>query len=405
MDVTAPRDGEETPMRLLYEGRVTGIGGMADVTFHLPGHDSLSRNKMIPDHTSAVHWMFELLDEKKVYDLVGSAEAVGHRVVHGGERFSQSVLLDDSVLREIDSLSVLAPLHNPAGLAGIRGARTILGSAIPMVAVFDTAFHRSMPITAKTYALPYELAHRHHIQRYGFHGIAHASLLAGYGASTGRPIDQDRFITMQLGNGCSMAAIAGGRSVDTSMGFTPLEGLVMGTRCGDIDPSIVSYLADKEQVPVSKVDQWLSEQSGLLGLSGLSNDMRDILQAADQGQDKQAKLAIDVFCYRARKYVGAYLAALEGAEAVIFGGGIGEGSPQIRTRICAGMEWCGLRLDAERNASTVGLSPGMAACISNDQSPLKAYVVAADEETLIARETVRCLQQAKGLSWGQGGIP
>src|SRR5207249_420057 len=236
--------------------------------------------------------------------------------------------------KEIDALSELAPLHNPACLAGIRGARAVLGSRIPMVAVFDTAFHRSLPDAARLYALPLELADRHHIRRYGFHGIAHASLAAGFSAHTGRPLDQARLITLQLGNGCSITAIAGGRSVDTSMGFTPLEGLVMGTRSGDVDPTVVSYLAEREGVPAS---------------------------------------AVELFCYRARKYLGAYLAALGGADAVVFGGGIGEAAPVIRARICEGMVWCGLRLDPGRNDAAVRLEPGRAARISADGTRPEAY--------------------------------
>jgi acetate kinase len=263
-----------------------------------------------------------------------------------------------------------------------------------MVAVFDTAFHRNMPEVARQYALPAELADRHRIRRYGFHGIAHASLANGYAACTGHPLEQARLITLQLGNGCSVAAIAQGRSVDTSMGFTPLEGLVMGTRSGDVDASIVSYLAAREKVEAAEVERWLNECSGLLGLSGRSNDMQELLRAAEQEQDQRAEFAVNLFCYRARKYLGAYLAVLGGADAVVFGGGIGEHAPAIRDRICRNMEWCGLRLDRDRNHAAVGLAPGGAAQISVDGSPLAAYVVAADEETWIAKETVRCV---KGL--------
>jgi len=261
-----------------------------------------------------------------------------------------------------------------------------------MVAVFDTAFHQTMPAVAKTYALPYELASRHRIHRYGFHGIAHTSLAEGYAAFTGKSLSDTRIITLQLGNGCSVTAIAGGKSVETSMGFTPLEGLVMGTRSGDLDPSVVTFLAQKEKVDVSEVERWLNEESGLLGLSGRTNDMRELLQAATEEDNERAKLAIDVFCYRARKYIGAYLAVLGGAEAIIFGGGIGEASPDIRAMICEGMEWCGLRLNSARNKAAIGLQPGQVTQISEDGSPLKVYVVPADEETWIARETVKCLQ-------------
>ena len=239
---------------------------------------------------------------------------------------------------------------------------------------------------------PLELANRHRIQRYGFHGIAHASLAQGYAACTGNPLEQVRVITLQLGNGCSVAAIARGRSVETSMGFTPLEGLVMGTRSGDVDASIVSYLSEREKVEPAEVERWLNERSGLLGLSGRSNDMRELLRAAEQEQDKRAQFAVDLFCYRVRKYLGSYLAVLSGADAIVFGGGIGENAPEVRERICRDMEWCGLTLSPDRNRAAVGLPPGRAAKISTDESRLAAYVVAADEETWIARETVRCVR-------------
>jgi acetate kinase len=219
-------------------------------------------------------------------------------------------------------------------------------------------------------------------------------LAAGYAACTGRSLDGCRLITLQLGNGCSATAIDAGRSVETSMGFTPLEGLVMGTRSGDLDPSVVSYLTRREKVEAAEVERWLNERSGLLGVSGRTNDMRELLRAAEDEGDSRARLAIDLFCHRARKYIGAYLAVLEGADAVVFGGGIGEGSPDIRARICDGMAWCGLSLDSRRNEAATGLEPGSVARISSDDAKLEVYVVAADEESWIASETVRCLRQS-----------
>lgn len=322
---------------------------------------------------------------------LSDVEAVGHRVVHGGKRFTQSVVIDQAVEEEIDALSELAPLHNPACLEGIREARALMGATVPMVALFDTAFHQTMPVKAKTYALPHELAYRHHITRYGFHGIAHASLANGYTACSGKPLSENRIITLQLGNGCSVTALARGKSVETSMGFTPLEGLVMGTRSGDIDPSVVNYLAEREKVEASEVERWLNEQSGLLGISGRTHDMRELLRAATQEQDERAQLAIDLFCYRTQKYIGAYLAVLGGAEAIVFGGGIGEASPDVRARICEDMEWCGLQLDEAKNKAAVGLQPGHGVNISKENASVNAYVVAADEETWIAQETIRCL--------------
>jgi acetate kinase len=304
----------------------------------------------------------------------------------------ETTLITEKVEAGIDALSELAPLHNPACLAGIRGAKAVVGSSVPMVAVFDTAFHRTMPEVARHYAIPTDLADRHQIRRYGFHGIAHASLANGYAVSTGKPLEQTRLITLQLGNGCSVAAIAQGRSVETSMGFTPLEGLVMGTRSGDVDASIVGYLSEREKVEPAEVERWLNERSGLLGLSGRSNDMKELLRAVQEG-DERAAFAVDLFCYRVRKYLGAYMAVLGGADAIVFGGGIGENAPEIRSRICNDMAWCGIRIDSDRNREGVGLKPGSAAKISTDDSKPMVYIVAADEESWIAKETARCLRQ------------
>jgi acetate kinase len=287
----------------------------------------------------------------------------------------------------------LAPLHNPGCIAGIEGVRTAMGSRIPMVAVFDTAFHRSIPPRAATYAIDLDLARKHGIHRYGFHGIAHASMAGICAAAINRPLAQLRLITLQLGNGCSATAIDHGCSVDTSMGFTPLEGLVMGTRSGDLDPAVVGHLVRKGGLSVDEVERLLNERSGLLGLSGLSRDMREILNAAEGKPDSRAALALDVYCYRARKYIGAYLAVLGGAEAVVFGGGVGERSAVIRARICDGMDWCGLRLDPLRNQAAVGVVPGNAMKISEEGAPLACYVAGVDEEVEIALATRECLRK------------
>lgn len=373
----------------LIQGFLKGIGGVA--TIEVTGQDGARSTATleINSHAGALREVFD-----RLAGSLGEIEAVGHRVVHGGDQYVAPTLITEEVEAGIDALSELAPLHNPSCLAGIRGAKALLGSALPMVAVFDTAFHQHMPEVATRYALPTELADRHRIRRYGFHGIAHASLAHGYAVCTGHALERSRLITLQLGNGCSIAAIAEGRSVDTSMGFTPLEGLVMGTRSGDVDAAIVSYLSEREKVEAAEIERWLNDRSGLLGLSGISNDMRELLRAAEQDRDQRAEFAIELFCYRARKYLGAYLAVLSGADAVVFGGGIGEHAPVIRERICRNMEWCGLRLSPERNRAAVRLAPGEAAQISADGSPLAAYVVAVDEETWIAKETVRCV---KGL--------
>jgi acetate kinase len=380
-------DGGGPSKPALLQGAIKGIGGIA--SFEVTGQDAhrSTTTLEIRDHAQALRVLFD-----RLAGSLGNIEAVGHRVVHGGDQYMQPTLITERVEAGIDALSELAPLHNPSCLAGIRGARMVLGSRVPMVAVFDTAFHQTMPEVARQYALPAELADRYRIRRYGFHGIAHASLANGYSACTGNPLEEMRLITLQLGNGCSITAISHGQSVETSMGFTPLEGLVMGTRSGDVDASIISYLSEREKVEAAEVERWLNERSGLLGLSGRSNDMRELLRAAEQQKDKRAKFAIELFCYRVRKYLGAYLAVLGGADAIVFGGGIGENAPEIRERICQGMEWCGLKLNRDRNRAAVGLKPGRAAKISMDESWPAAYVVAADEETWIARETVRCVR-------------
>jgi acetate kinase len=367
-------------LRTILGGAVTRIGHEA----LLQQDDRPARPvPRVRNHDDAFHTLFDHVDLRGV-------DGVGHRVVHGGSRFIEPVRLDRAVVRDLEALTVLAPLHNPPSLMAIQAARAVLGETIPMVAVFDTAFHATMPARAATYAIPYELSERHGIRRYGFHGLAHASLASGYARTMRRSLDGTRLITLQLGNGCSASAVRDGRSMDTSMGMTPLEGLVMGTRSGDVDPAVVTYLAQRESVDADTVLEWLNERSGLMGLSGLSNDVREVLEAERHG-DVRAALAIDVFCYRARRYIGAYLAALGGADAVVFGGGIGEHAPGIRERICAGMEWCGLRLDARLNAETASQEPGTAACISPFEAALPAYVVGVDEEAVLAAETFRCL--------------
>ena len=346
-------------------------------------------------HEQAVTCILKSLKNIEKFDqyrsLMSTIEAVGHRVVHGGDKFCKSIVIDDFVLKEIEQFNELAPLHNPACLAAISEARQFFGHAIPMVAVFDTAFYHLLPAYAATYAIPYELSQRHRIRRYGFHGIAHASLAETYAHHTGTNLNDQRLITMQLGNGCSMTAMTHGQPIDTSMGFSPCEGLIMGTRSGDLDPSIIAYLAKKEQVSAMGIQGWLNEHSGLLGISGTTNDMQELLQASLSDQDSQASLAIDMFCYRIRKYLGAYLAILEGSDAIVFGGGIGENAPDIRSQICEGLEWLGIQLNQKRNESTAGLAPGSATKISEDGSAIAVYAIGTDEESWIASETARCV--------------
>jgi len=371
---------QHSALSTVLSGSIAGIGHRASL--HIAGNATVERD--IDGYDEATRWVFEQLD-------MVSIQAVAHRIVHGGERFSRPVRVTDAVIAELEQLNELAPLHNPPGLAVIRASRALLTDQVPMVAVFDTAFHAAMPATGSTYAIPIDLAARHHIRRYGFHGIAHAAMASSYAAATGQSLEQIRLITLQLGNGCSAAAIRGGRSVDTSMGMTPLEGLVMGSRSGDIDPAVVAYLSRREGVSAETVEQWLNERSGLRGVSGLTNDVRDLLQAEHEGH-QGAALALNLFCYRARKYIGAYLAVLNGANAVVFGGGIGEHASVIRERICADMDWYGLRIDPQRNAAASDPSTGQALIISADSSLLPIYVVGVDEETVIAQETMSYLR-------------
>ncbi|MGE5220411.1 MAG: acetate/propionate family kinase [Chloroflexota bacterium] len=340
----------------------------------------------VADHEAAMRLIVERLG---LANATGSRrftiDVVGHRVVHGGSRFATTTLITGAVLAEIEALSELAPLHNPAAVSGIHAMRKLLGARVPMAAAFDTSFHQTMPQIAALYAIPRELSEKHSIRRYGFHGLAHQFSLLRYSELIGIPAEMINLVTLHLGNGCSACAIRDGRSVDTSMGFTPLEGLVMGTRSGDLDPALVSYLAREEKVDAAQVEDWLNKRSGLLGLSGRSNDMRELLGVYDR--DPRARFAVNLFCYRARKYLGAYLAARGGAQAVIFSGGIGENAPSVREKICAGMEWCGLILDADKNSTAVGVE----ARISVPSARLAAYVIPSDEGAIIARETARLI--------------
>jgi len=375
--------------RRLARGIVDRIGGRAALEFAVDGGGTDRETAAVSDHDEATRRVLDWLGSVGLLGA-GALDGVGHRVVHGGDRFAEPALIDDEVVEAIEALTDLAPLHNAPSLKAIRASREVLGAGVPMVATFDTAFHRTMPERASRYAIPLELAERHRVRRYGFHGLAHGYMTERYAALTATPLEQVKLVTLQLGNGCSATAIEGGRSVDTSMGFTPLEGLMMGTRSGDVDPSLAGFLARREGVDIEEAEAWLNTRSGLLGVSGKSGDMRELLEA-EEGGDARAALAVGMFCYRVRKYVGAYLGALGGADALVFGGGIGENAPLVRARICAGMGWCGLTLDEDRNARTVG-SEGP---ISSDDSRVRAYVIPVDEAAVIARDTVHCLRRLR----------
>jgi acetate kinase len=313
-------------------------------------------------------------------------EAIGHRVVHGGERFHESVVVDADVEAGIEACIELAPLHNPANLEGIRACRELFGAETPNVAVFDTAFHQTMPSVAYLYAIPYQFYVGYGVRRYGFHGTSHRYVSYRYRTINEIPREAVRIVTCHLGNGCSMAAIEGGRSIDTSMGFTPLEGLVMGTRSGDVDPGIVLLAITSEGLTAAEVETLLNKQSGLYGLSGLTSDMRTLLEAEAKG-DERAKTAVDVFCYRVKQYIGRYQAVLNGADAIVFTGGIGENSPDVRARACANLERIGITIDDARNREAIGREMR----ISADDSPTAVWAIPTDEELMIARDTVRAI--------------
>jgi len=375
----------------LLRGEVERIGAEAVVTVQKGDGPKQKLTASLKNISGALDFVIRWAasPESGVSEIQSMADihAVGHRVVHGGELFTDSVLITDEVVKGIENCIDLAPLHNPTNLRGIRAMRELLGPQIPQVAVFDTAFHHSLAERSYLYAIPYHFYLRYRIRRYGFHGISHRYM--GYRYRTIRNLERDQtnIVSLHLGNGCSAAAIRGGHSVDTSMGMTPLEGLVMGTRSGDVDPAILGFIAAKEGLSIHEVETMLNKQSGLLGISGLTHDMRVLQDEVTNHDDRRAKLAIDIFCYRVRKYIGAFLAAMGGADAIVFTGGIGENSPAVRANICGGLEWAGLSLDVEKNRNTTGVE-GM---ISRENSRLAAYVIPTDEELLIARDTARCI--------------
>ncbi len=352
---------------------------------------SRSAERLRGEHADAVAGLLSELD-------LGAVKAVGHRVVHGGEEFTASVLIDDDVERRIDALSELAPLHNPANLAGIRAARRALPSAAH-VAVFDTAFHASLPRRAQRYALPHDLAERHGLRRYGFHGPSH-EWVAGRAAEWLRaPVKELRLITCHLGNGCSVSAVEYGRSVETSMGMTPVEGLVMGTRSGDVDPGVLVEVMRREGLDAEGLDDLLNRESGLAGISGVGNDLRDIEAGAESGDDR-CRLAIAVFAHRLRKYIGAYAAVMGGVDAIVFTGGIGEHGAAMRGRVAQRLEFLGARLDLNQQASVSRDAP--VAEISDDRSRCRLLVVKTDEAHAIARAAA---ERVGGHEMGAGAIP
>lgn len=339
--------------------------------------------KEMEDHKGAIIEAVKLLTDPKtgVIDDLDEITAVGHRVVHGGEKFSQSVLINDEVMEAIKGCISLAPLHNPPNITGIEACMEIMPHK-PMVAVFDTAFHQSIPEYAYLYALPYDIYEKYGVRKYGFHGTSHKYVANRAAAMLNRPLEELRLISCHLGNGASICAIKNGLSVDTSMGFTPLSGLAMGTRSGTIDPAVISFLMDKEKMTIDEINEYLNKRSGVLGISGVSSDFRDIEAAADRGNER-ASLALNIFCYRVKKYIGEYTAVTEGIDGVIFTAGIGENNGRIRKRIVTGLEYMGIVIDGEKNKNASG-----EADISCDTATVKTLVIPTNEELSIARETI-----------------
>lgn len=367
---------------VLADGRVERIGQEnATITHQSTGKEKTSKTMPILEHTVAIRESLNLLTDP-VYGILSSVdeiEAVGHRVVHGGESFSDSVLITERTKEILDSLAELAPLHNPANVTGIRAAEKIMPQT-PQVAVFDTAFHSTIPAHGYLYAIPYTVYQRHKVRRYGFHGTSHKYVSQRAAEMMGKDIKDVKIISCHLGNGGSITAVANGQSIDTSMGFTPLEGLMMGTRSGDIDPGAIFYIMKKENLTLHEIDSMLNKHSGLYGIAGVS-DMRDIEKGIEEA-DKLCTTAFELYEYRIRKYIGSYVAAMDGVDAIVFTAGIGENTPSLRTALCDHLSYLGVEIDPELNKLR-----GQDLEISTPNSKVKVFVIPTDEELVIARDT------------------
>ena len=358
-----------------------GIDGM--LTYQPEGGEKEKSEIAMPTHTEAINAVLAALTNEKsgVIKSLSEVGAVGHRVVHGGEKFTSSCLINDESMKAIEECNDLAPLHNPANLIGIRACQELM-PGVPMVAVFDTAFHQTMPDVAYTYGIPYEYYEKYKVRRYGFHGTSHSYVSKRTAEIVGKPYDQMKIIVCHLGNGASISAVNCGKSVDTSMGLTPLEGLVMGTRSGDLDPAIIDFVGKKEGLSLDEMNEVLNKKSGMLGISGVSSDGRDLEAAAETG-NKRAQLALDVFDYRVIKYIGAYAAAMNGVDAIAFTAGIGENNIKMRKDVCSSLTYLGVKLDEEKNNVR-----GEERIISADDSKVQVLLVPTNEELAIARATL-----------------
>lgn len=381
----------------ICKGIVERIGAVTSIVKHEPLEGSRRKEtKVISSHTEALQEILDFLmsSDNRIISSPSDIKAVGHRVVHGGEKFKDAVLIDDVVKEAIEQAFDLAPLHNPPNLKGIQAAEDRLPD-IPQVAVFDTAFHHSIPPHAYLYGIPNRLYRRHKIRKYGFHGTSHYFVSRQYYKLTDKAKADTRVISCHLGNGASITAIKGGESIDTSMGFTPLSGMVMGTRSGDLDPSILFYIMEKEEIQLNSLHAMLNRHSGLLGLSGYASDMRDLIAEASNG-DRRCQQAIDVFCYDIKKYVSSYIGVMNGCDAILFTAGIGENSPLIRKKALAEMENLGILLDEKRNEN---VRPGEITKISDDTSGVDVYVVPTNEELVIAIDAAKIASASGQTPW------
>jgi len=370
--------------KTLAEGGVEKIGIPGSfLKFRLPDGSKKVIDEVIPDHRKAIMDILNILTDP-TYGCISSfkeIDAVGHRVVHGGEKFNKSVLINDEVIEKIKECYDVAPLHNPVNMAGID-AITELMPGVPQVAVFDTAFHQTMPAEAYMYALPYELYTKYSVRRFGFHGTSHRYVARRVCDFLGVPYENQRIITCHIGNGGSITAVKDGKSIDTSMGLTPVEGLIMGTRVGDVDPGALTFIMDKEHLDTKQLSNLINKKSGVLGISGISSDMRDIDAAIAEGNER-AKLALDMYIYRIIKYIGAYTAVLNGVDIIVFTGGVGENQQPLRKAVCEHLSYLGVKIDDAVNAS----SRGEEKVISAADSKVKVVVIPTDEELMIARDT------------------
>ena len=365
------------------------IIGDSYILHEVPGHETYREDSECPDHQVAIDLIIKTLTDSNhgVLKDINQISAVGHRVVHGGERFTKSVLIDQDVLDAVKEVQHLAPLHNPPNIAGIEAAQALLPQ-VPHVAIFDTAFHQTMPEHAYLYPVPYEWYEKHGVRRYGFHGTSHLYVSKRAAVILGKSASDCNIITMHIGNGVSHAAIKGGVSVDTSMGLTPLEGAVMGTRCGDIDPAIPAFMMQKENLSAKEIDSILNKKSGVLGLTGRFTDRRDVIEHANNG-DRLCKIALDIEAYRLRKYIGSYMAAVGRLDAVVFTAGVGEMGWPIREKTIEGLEHLGIHLDKERNKGA--MTRKRESLITTDDSPVKVFVIPTDEELVFTEDVAAIL--------------